>query len=644
MRILLTRPREDAEALAATLRGRGHTVTIEPLFVVHPVDDGPLDLSGVQAVLLTSANGARALAQRTTRRDLGVLAVGDATAAAARALGFDAVESASGDVDDLARLVQARLRPEGGVLLHAAGSVVAGDLSGQLTQAGFIVRRTVLYRAKPVDALSPDVAAALRAREFDMVVFFSPRNAAVFVKLASESGLSDSCAHAVALGLSPAVVGAAEGLNWGARHAAEQPNETALIAAIDRIALSYAPPEMTTPTIIPPAPDRAPPEPASGPWTAPPPTHGAAPPPHEPPGPLPPEALPPPPAARPRAVGGAYAVAVIALLVAGASLGWTLWQNYIVNQASGQIAGRITVPAIPVDLAPRLAAIERQIAALPSPRADSAPDPRVAAVGERLAGIERRLGEIAAAPAASVTPDQLSALQRRIQTLESAPAPNVDTSKIAELAAEATRLREDLARLQDEVGALSLVVGDLMKADRAAAKRNDALLLAVGQLREAMARGSSFAPELASLQALASNEPSFAPTINSLAAHAARGVKTRAQLRDEFARMAPAILRNAGGDTTTSWWQAPIDRLSNLVSVRKIGDVAGDTPDAIAARAEYRLSEDDLAGAVSAVERLSGAPAEAARPWLTDARVRLDAERAVAALSAQALKAGAYAP
>ena len=34
MRILLTRPREDAEALAATLRGRGHTVTIEPLFVV----------------------------------------------------------------------------------------------------------------------------------------------------------------------------------------------------------------------------------------------------------------------------------------------------------------------------------------------------------------------------------------------------------------------------------------------------------------------------------------------------------------------------------------------------------------------------------------------------------------------------------
>lgn len=627
MRILLTRPRDDAEALAATLRGRGHTVTIEPLFVVHPVDDGPIDLSGVQAVLLTSANGVRALAQRTTRRDLGVLAVGDATAAAARALGFDAVESAGGDVEDLARLVQARLRPEGGVLLHAAGSVVAGDLAGQLTQAGFIVRRAVLYRAKPVDAFSPDVAAALRAREFDMIVFFSPRNAAVFVKLATESGLSDSCAHAVALGLSPAVVAAAEGLSWGARHAAEQPNETSLIAAIDRIALSYAPPEMTSPTTIPPAPEpvrEQAPDPAFGPWTA-------APPPNAPP-PPPPEAL-PPPIPRQRSVSGAYALAIAALAIAAVTFGREIW----LERNSAPTAA----PA--ADLVVRLAAVERQLAN-PPPRPESAADPRVVAIGERLAGIERRLGEIAAAPAASVTPDQLSTLQRRIQSLESAPAPSVDTGQIANLSAETTRLREDIARLQDEVGALSLVVGDLMKADRTAAKRNDALLLAVGQLREAMARGGSFAPELTSLQALAGNEPSFGPAINALATRAERGVKTRAQLRDEFTRVAPAILRSASTGASESWWQAPIDRLSNLVSVRKIGDVAGDTPDAIAARAEYRLSEDDLSGAVSAVERLSGAPADAARAWLTEARARSDAERAIAALSAQALKAGANAP
>ncbi len=68
MRILLTRPREDAEALAATLRARGHSVTVEPLFVVHPVHDAPLDLSGVQG--RAAPQWCRALAQRTTRRDL----------------------------------------------------------------------------------------------------------------------------------------------------------------------------------------------------------------------------------------------------------------------------------------------------------------------------------------------------------------------------------------------------------------------------------------------------------------------------------------------------------------------------------------------------------------------------------------------
>jgi uroporphyrinogen-III synthase len=634
MRILLTRPREDAEALAATLRARGHEVTIEPLFIVFPVDDGPIDLNGVQAVLLTSANGARALAQRTPRRDVGVLAVGDATAATARALGFEAVESAGGDVEDLARLARARLRPEGGVLLHAAGSVVAGDLAGQLSQAGFIVRRTVLYRAKPVETLSADVAAALRTRSIDMVVFFSPRNAANFVKLLNDHALTESCAHTIALGLSPAVIAAADGVAWGAKHSAEQPNETALLDTIDRLALSYAPPQMTTIDLKPALESPPEPAPASGPWDASAATTPEVPSPQsDAPKAEAPFVAPPPPPATPRHAPGLSGVAVVALLLAAAGLGWSLWKEFGAPPPSAPVV----TPA--PDLTPRLTAIERQIAALGQPQ----PDARVAAIGERLAGIERRLGEIAAAPAPvpAVTPDQIAALQRRLDALQ---VPQIDVAALGELRAETTRLREDLAKLTEEVGALSLVVGDVMKSDRAAAKRHDALLLGVGQLRETMARGASYAPELAALQAIAGSDPAFAPPLTALAAHAERGVKTRAQLREEYERILPAILRAAGGEPASSWWQAPFDRLSNLVSVRKIGDVAGDTPDAVAARAEFRLSEDDLAGAVTAIERLGGPPAEAARAWLLDARARLAVERALASLSAQALKAGATTP
>ena len=48
-----------------------------------------------------------------------------------------------------------RLRPEGGRLLHVAGSDVAGDLAGLLRDAGFAIERVVLYEARPVAGLSP---------------------------------------------------------------------------------------------------------------------------------------------------------------------------------------------------------------------------------------------------------------------------------------------------------------------------------------------------------------------------------------------------------------------------------------------------------------------------------------------------------
>src|SRR5687767_2000262 len=127
MRVLITRPRDDALSLAEKLEGRGHKVLIEPLLEIRYVVGAKIDLAGAQAVLFTSTNGVRAFAAAESRRDLPAFAVGDSTAAAARVAGFTMVESAGGTVDDLVRLVQARLKPQGGALVHAAAKVLAGD-------------------------------------------------------------------------------------------------------------------------------------------------------------------------------------------------------------------------------------------------------------------------------------------------------------------------------------------------------------------------------------------------------------------------------------------------------------------------------------------------------------------------------------
>src|SRR5437016_3426749 len=79
-RALVTRPRAEAVALTEALDRRGIEAIIEPLLDILYRDEPAPDLTGVQAVLCTSANGVRALARRSGERDIALFAVGEATA------------------------------------------------------------------------------------------------------------------------------------------------------------------------------------------------------------------------------------------------------------------------------------------------------------------------------------------------------------------------------------------------------------------------------------------------------------------------------------------------------------------------------------------------------------------------------------
>ena len=103
--MVITRPFEDAAPLASELADIGIETIVAPLMVIEVIPGPEIDLAGVQGVLFTSANGARAFAARSSDRDIPVYAVGDATARASKDLKFKNVTTASGDVDDLAALV-----------------------------------------------------------------------------------------------------------------------------------------------------------------------------------------------------------------------------------------------------------------------------------------------------------------------------------------------------------------------------------------------------------------------------------------------------------------------------------------------------------------------------------------------------------
>jgi uroporphyrinogen-III synthase len=235
IRALVTRPREEAESLAAALAARGVDAVLEPLMEVHYHGTAAPDLAGVQALLCTSANGARALARLTGERDLPLLAVGDATASRACAEGFTDVASAAGSIADLVGLAVTRLRPEGGRLLHIAGEIVAGDLAGALRARGFAIERSVLYEARPASALSPSAVRLLCAGKIDLALFFSPRTAETFVRLADSAGVAGCCRTVTALSISAATDAALSALSWHDRQVAEKPNQPALLDRLDRV-------------------------------------------------------------------------------------------------------------------------------------------------------------------------------------------------------------------------------------------------------------------------------------------------------------------------------------------------------------------------------------------------------------------------
>ena len=203
------------------------------MLAVRFLDSAIPDPKRYQGVLATSANGVRALARLAPWRDLPVWAVGDASAREARSLGFVTVHSAAGDVAALAALVAQGVDPTRGPLLHVAASRLAGDLGGALAERGFTVEKAVLYETEPAAEFSPALIEALSAGHISLALFFSPRTAATFARLAKNTGLGENFRRIKALALSAAVAEALFPLPWNSVEVAERPDQAALLALLD---------------------------------------------------------------------------------------------------------------------------------------------------------------------------------------------------------------------------------------------------------------------------------------------------------------------------------------------------------------------------------------------------------------------------
>jgi uroporphyrinogen-III synthase len=227
MQVLLTRPLEDSRALAETLEAEAIDPLIWPLTRIVPTVTAlklPFTTGGL---LFTSANGVRALAALTSRRDLPALCVGGATAETARKAGFGDCFSADGDARALAELAR---RSGIGEFFHPRGRDAAGDLKGWLAETGQRVTEAVLYQAEETGAAPAPVAAALARGTIDLVTVWSPRASAILARHLANAGATLD--NTGLLAISPAAAGPLEASRFRRILVAEAPNAAAMLAAI----------------------------------------------------------------------------------------------------------------------------------------------------------------------------------------------------------------------------------------------------------------------------------------------------------------------------------------------------------------------------------------------------------------------------
>lgn len=171
-------------------------------------------------------------------------------------------------------------------------------------------------------------------------------------------------------------------------------------------------------------------------------------------------------------------------------------------------------------------------------------------------------------------------------------------------------------------------------ARKALDTRTDAVFaLSLAGLKAAVDSGRPFSGELSTVKATG-REPG---ALTLLEARAAQGIPNEAALIAAFKTAASKMLQAAAPPPADGVFNKLLASAGGSVSVRRVGDTAGEGPDAILARVEARLAGRDLAGALDAWRELPEPARAVSASWASDVEARVAADKSISTVTANAI-------
>jgi uroporphyrinogen-III synthase len=590
-------------------------------YMALPADAG--DISAYQAIVFTSAQAVQFFSGHPEAYHLPVLAVGDATAAAARKAGYKTVYSAKGNSINVSELIKAET-PELELkrVLHPCSDDTAGDIGAAVAAMGVEVVRLPVYKAEFLNSLPEDVTAALRRGAIDVVTVFSARTAENFVRLMLKQDLRGVSARLEAVCISENVATTLKELPWRVVHIARQPRLEAVMEALrektaDQIsearerragldrrkkaasrdmrgyiqADSYTGPErrrmhkrrqqdrilqeklkFVSRTSL------------------------------------------------------TFAFMFMAIVLAGVFLmgpeyarlntkpewvdrleGWVkpLWPKTSWGILMNRGIGEVQQAADPYTDA---------VGQITSSAADAMQNPAALNISRVLDNV----GALRSASGDDVT--------RAMNTLRLLLSDSTDHPE---------NFNRSVAAARQKDKTLDTMLGPVRGEDMAAG----ALLLVLNEFRSNVDNHRPYAQDLALLQKLSGNDPRMNQALRRLAPYAEKGVMSRQALQMEMKGLAADIITAKLQGRDVSVKEDALQRFEKLSQVRQADEIKGADEEAVVARARLLLDQGDVKGAMRELQSLEGASAQEAAPWMEEASGTVAADEASSDLT-QALLQG----
>mgnify|MGYP006139477107 FL=1 len=242
---------------------------------------------------------------------------------------------------------------------------------------------------------------------------------------------------------------------------------------------------------------------------------------------------------------------------------------------------------------------------------------------------------------------RIKALEKNFRSLSKATHENkVNSFEKSPLKTDPFFTKEPLGSDRDQITeSIAQIEKRIIHLERAAEKDTSVPLLnlKIAELKSILFAGLPYSAEFQTVRHLTENgslskAPNLLMALDHLSASASMGIRTVAQIRNDFNTLIPELLKTANLDETASWWQNTLTGIKNIITVRNIkGTSSNDNGiDNFIARIEAELKAANVTAALILVAQLPASTITPLDQWVLEAKNWLQAEGAMRTLETAA--------